>query len=75
MNDEKVKNVCKVGQGQDCCRYLAVGGDGFECLKNTSIAKLLDYRVKTGTINARGDNCDGDDMPDFIKELGDILEI
>ncbi len=28
-----VKDVCKIGQGNLCCRYLVVGKDGFECVK------------------------------------------
>jgi len=30
---EHVKNVCKIGQGNDCCRYLVLGAEGFECAK------------------------------------------
>ena len=58
MNDT-ITNVCKIGQGHDCCRYLTMGGKGFECQKHSSLAKLLDQRVEDEDINARGDNCDG----------------
>jgi hypothetical protein len=54
-----VKAVCKIGQGNDCCRYLVCGVKGFECVKNDSLKKLLDDRVSKGTIVARGDNCEG----------------
>lgn len=57
MNDQ-VKNVCKIGQGADCCRYLMFG-DGFECARNTATAAILDMRVLAKTMIARGDNCDG----------------
>jgi hypothetical protein len=30
---EHVKNVCKIGQGAACCRYLMAGPGGFECAK------------------------------------------
>ena len=56
---EHVKETCKIGQGHLCCRYLVMGGRGFECVKHTSMATLLDNRVETETIVARGDNCDG----------------
>lgn len=56
---EHVKNVCKIGQGNDCCRYLVLGGNGFECAKHTELATLLDTRVKDNTITAQGDNCEG----------------
>jgi len=64
---EHVKNVCKIGQGHDCCRYLVVGPNGFECMKNTSLAPVLDKRVTDETISARGDNCEGK----TIEELND----
>ena len=58
MNDN-VKNICKIGQGHDCCRYLTMGPEGFCCEKKGSLKKLLDERVELKTINARGDNCEG----------------
>ena len=65
--NEHIKNVCKIGQGHECCRYLVMGGRGFECVKHTALATTLDLRVETETIVARGDNCDGK----TIKELND----
>lgn len=56
---EHVKNVCKIGQGNDCCRYLVMGAQGFECAKGTSLQSHLDARVITNTIVAQGDNCEG----------------
>lgn len=58
MNDH-VRNVCKLGQGNVCCRYLAIGGQGFECMKNTEMKAYLDSRVLMETIVARGNNCEG----------------
>jgi hypothetical protein len=54
-----VDSVCKLGQGKDCCRYLARDAQGFKCLKLTELRYHLDERVKRGTMNARGDNCEG----------------
>ena len=59
ISDETLKNICKIGQGDKCCRYLACGADGFECLKNSSLAAVMDRRVKAGKANAQGDNCNG----------------
>lgn len=56
---EHILNVCKIGQGHDCCRYLVMGTEGFECAKHTELKTLLDNRVATETITARGDNCEG----------------
>lgn len=58
LNDH-IKNVCKIGQKHDCCRYLTGGKDGFYCEKNTDLRFILDERVMLGTITARGDNCEG----------------
>lgn len=54
-----VKNVCKLGQGHECCRYLLLSPDGWECAKVTGLKVLLDDRVKMEKMNARGDNCEG----------------
>lgn len=56
---EKAKEVCRIGQGNKCCRYLACGMDGLECLKDTSLARVLNARANAGVITARGDNCKG----------------
>lgn len=60
--DKDVKELCKIGQGHDCCRYLTVGAKGWSCEKKTpGIKALLDQRVELKTMNARGDNCPGKD--------------
>lgn len=55
----QVKDICKIGQRHDCCRYLVVSGKGFECMKHTELKVILDNRVKSQSMTARGDNCDG----------------
>ena len=64
MDKEKAINICKMGQGHDCCRYLGAGMKGLECLKLTELKHFLDNRVLEGTINARGDNCEGEKQND-----------
>ncbi len=59
ITDDYAKQICKVGQGADCCRYLCMSPEGWSCEKFGSFSDLLDFRVLTGTINARGDNCAG----------------
>jgi len=54
-----IKDVCKIGQGHNCCRYLVMGAQGFECVKHSAMASLLDQRVQQETITARGNNCEG----------------
>ena len=53
------KDICKIGQGEVCCRYLICGANGFECAKGTDTGRFLDSRVTKGTITAKGDNCEG----------------
>ena len=55
--EEHVKNVCKVGKGAECCRYITMGADGWSCEKLTSLAAVIDKRA--ATMNAKGDNCAG----------------
>lgn len=57
--NEQIKNICKIGQGNDCCRYLMMGSGGWECAKGTSLQRTLDIRAEFGKMTARGDNCEG----------------
>jgi hypothetical protein len=59
LERDEVLNVCKMGQGEACCRYLVCGSKGFECAKHGEFMDYLDGRVKAGTMVARGDNCEG----------------
>jgi len=60
LNDH-IKNVCKIGQNNDCCQYLIAGPEGFECAKVSApeLIHILDERVRLNTIHAQGDNCEG----------------
>lgn len=56
MDDDFVKQTCKIGQGADCCKYLMMGVGGWECAKVTSLKALIDQRTN---MHAKGDNCSG----------------
>jgi hypothetical protein len=58
-DDDHVKTVCKIGQGEACCRYLTISSSGWSCEKLTSIGRHLDEMVVNKDIIARGDNCQG----------------
>lgn len=58
-DDKWAHEVCKVGQGHETCRYLAISPDGWSCEKHTDLKAYLDRRVAEKTITARGDNCPG----------------
>ena len=57
---EYIKQVCKIGQGADCCRYLGCGAEGFECLKfEPGMKQVVDRAWAIDEHVAQGDNCAG----------------
>lgn len=59
LDDGYVDSTCRPGAGALTCRYLAMSAAGWSCEKHSSLASELDERVRLGTINARGNNCEG----------------
>ena len=57
LSKEHIVNVCKIGQGKDCCRYLLCGAIGFECGKLGPLKGVLDS--KAPYMSAQSDNCEG----------------
>jgi hypothetical protein len=56
---EHVITICKIGQGFNCCKYLVVGSDGFECMKiNQANKKIIDSNWGAQK-SAQSDNCEG----------------
>ncbi len=53
--------VCKIGQGADCCRYLLHDPDnGFECGNQPSrLRDTIDDRAIAGSMTAVSINCAG----------------
>ena len=58
------REVCKIGEGADCCKYLTAGADGFCCEKNTGLGRILDKRTD---MTAKSDNCSG--APQFFRSV------
>ena len=55
---DHLHDVCKIGKGNKCCRYITAGKDGICCEKlNPEYKKMFDARV--GVMVAKGDNCEG----------------
>lgn len=54
-----LRDTCKVGQGEKCCRYVVVGEHGIVCCKGSNLGHAIDVRVKEGKMVAKGDNCPG----------------
>jgi hypothetical protein len=59
ITKEYMLETCKVGQDKECCRYITVGANGFDCEKLGPLKSTFDLRVEVGYMNAQGDNCDG----------------
>ena len=58
ITKEHLMKVCKIGQGNDCCRYVLVDPKGILCGKDDpGLKATLDSRVEKMT--AKGDNCEG----------------
>jgi hypothetical protein len=61
--DPRVKNICKIGQGHDRCRYLVMATKGFECGKiNPAMRKVLDDDAQRASFASQGDNCEGKEL-------------
>lgn len=56
-----LQDICKVGQGEACCKYLLLGEKGFECAKTNGWKEIVDEHWKKTQHAAQGDNCDGKD--------------
>lgn len=57
---QQVIDICKIGQGSNCCKYLVAGEKGFECMKiNPANKKVIDDNWAHNKHVAQGDNCDG----------------
>ena len=69
--NQYVAEICKIGQGISCCRFLVVGPKGFECVKFTEHRHLLDFRAATGTMTAQSDNCDGYSIEESLQLLNE----
>ena len=59
LTAEHLKNVCRFGQEALTCSFLVVGEGGYSCSKGTPVEAIIIQRRKSGSIQARGDNCKG----------------
>lgn len=58
IDDERLKTICKMGQGKDCCIFILAGLHGIECCKNSPVHANLILESKADMV-AQGDNCEG----------------
>jgi len=54
------EEVCKIGQGANCCKYLVMGEAGFECMRDKpENKKVIDDNWTKHPHVAQGENCMG----------------
>jgi len=64
---DRLKEICKIGQGAACCRYLIADADGIHCAKlDLGMADQIESRVARGLFTAKGDNCPGIDWEEKL---------
>jgi hypothetical protein len=56
---EWAKEVCMIGHGARCCRFICMGVNGWSCEKHSNIGPTLTFRAETGLMGAVSDNCEG----------------
>lgn len=63
----QLRETCKLGQGEACCRYVVVDKRGFfRCAKRHEIVSAqINAPMRASVMVARGDNCTG--APDFHR--------
>lgn len=64
--NKHVNEVCKMGQGASCCKYLVMDGiNGWECMRtDPANKKVIDDNWAKHNHVSQGDNCDG--YKDFV---------
>lgn len=64
-SEEHRVKVCRIGQGEKCCIYMAFSaGEGFTCERhNRFLGSAIEARRRGGTMVANSVNCTG--APDF----------
>ncbi len=50
-----VRDVCKIGEGHQCCRYLTTGAEGWNCIKHypdpiRSLLDVMEGKAATKTV-------------------------
>ena len=59
IDNDKVKNICKLNQNKLSCRYLMKINNNFICAKNTLMNKTFDDLVEKKQMVSEGNNCAG----------------
>lgn len=65
-DDAHAVAFCQPGADAATCRFLAIDAAGWACVKHHAAATVINARVGSGTMTARGDNCPG--LPEQEQE-------
>jgi hypothetical protein len=58
LSIEAAEQICKLGQGENCCAYLVMKQNGFECAKiDPALVCLIKNRLEQGLMTAKGEGC------------------
>ncbi len=63
--EERANKVCKIGQREKTCSYLAFSSGGYTCEKGSAFEARIRDRRAAGSMYAKGDNCSG---PPFFRQ-------
>ena len=67
-------NVCKIGQGASCCKYLVAGSKGFECMRvDPKNKEIIDENWKIVKHVSQGDNCMGQEDLHLAKTYNECI--
>jgi hypothetical protein len=60
LQGQWLRDVCRIGQGPHCCRYIVCDAGGFDCARHMpDLAGQINARAEAQTMNARAINCPG----------------
>ena len=55
LEGEEMKDICKLGQGEDCCAFLVCSPSGFECIRmDYPTNSTIFSRLEKGEMTAKG---------------------
>ena len=55
MEENEPRDICRLGQGEKTCAFLAATGEGFTCIRMAYPSNgLIFARLEEGTMNAKG---------------------
>jgi len=59
IKEHTLKNVCRIGEDKDTCRYIMRNQEDYVCVKNSIIQLTIDETVEKQGMVAKGNNCPG----------------